>query len=613
MEGYTLPSAMLRAAPARAPRISVTRSGAAPRRRPAGIAPPALLRPPVGVPQVARRARCAATRPSAPEGKPPAEAGGKVEEEAEDDSPAAQRGKGLDADAEVRKDPARRPSGGPGRSTNPLLRALSSAAAAAMALLNRIATNRRLMAVIMSVTFIGALALSAFMGHSRRVASAAQAPKEVLYSEYLGMLQDKSIAHAAYDESGNKVFFTLRPAGGAADRSKAAASTSQDAAAAFNPDTVSRREQYDFYTRPIQNPAVVSQLATAGVMFGTIHSTWSNAVTKVLVTMLMLWVPMMPLLFMMRRMMDRNSGGRKRRGKPGLDRTPPITFADVAGVDTAKLELLEVVACLRDSKRYARLNAKMPSGVLLSGPPGTGKTLLAKAVAGEAGVPFFAASASEFVEMFVGRGAARVRDLFAEARKRAPCVVFIDELDAVGMKRGFGNNEERDQTLNQLLTELDGFEGREGVLLLAATNRPESLDPALLRPGRLSRKVVVPVPDEAGRQAILGIHLRNVPFDKNEDVAVAIAKTARISAGFSGAELANVVNEAAMLAARRNAEAVTLRELIEGVSRTRYGVDGRQLQQGSLGAKVQDWLLDIAAPPSQPKQPPSGAGQQLTG
>jgi len=463
------------------------------------------------------------------------------------------------------------------------------------------------MAVLVGVSFVGALAFSAFLSHSRRVAHAASAPTEMLYSDFLVLVKSRAIENAAVDESGDKVYFTLR-----AKKPSTSADTSTSSTDSFSPSTVSRRDQYDHYTKPIQNEAVVSSLSSAGVAFGAIRSTFGDLVSKVLFSILMVWLPLMPLLFMMRRMMNRSGGSRKGRGGSGLDKTPPVTFADVAGVDTAKMELLEVVACLRDSKRYKRLNAKMPSGVLLSGPPGTGKTLLAKAVAGEAGVPFFAASASEFVEMFVGRGAARVRDLFAEARKRAPCVVFIDELDAVGMKRGFGNNEERDQTLNQLLTELDGFEGREGVLLLAATNRPESLDPALLRPGRLSRKVVVPVPDESGRQAILGIHLRSVPFDENDDINVAIAKTARISAGFSGAELANVVNEAAMLAARRDADAVTLRELIEGVSRTRYGVDGRQLAQGSFGAKVQDWLLDIAAAPQ--TQKPSGAAQNgLTG
>lgn len=252
-----------------------------------------------------------------------------------------------------------------------------------------------------------------------------------------------------------------------------------------------------------------------------------------------------------------------------------------------------MVACLKNSSKFARLGAKMPSGVLLSGPPGTGKTLLARAVAGEAGVPFFAVSASEFVELFVGRGAARVRELFAEARKKSPCVIFIDELDAVGGKRGIGLNEERDQTLNQLLTELDGFEGRPGVLLLAATNRPDVLDAALLRPGRLSRKVAVPLPDEAARAAILGVHLRTVPVATQHDRDLNCEAVAKITSGFSGAELANVVNEAAFLAARTSSDSVGLPELVEAVQRTRYGVNGGAGGVSSgLSQRLRGWLVD---------------------
>jgi ATP-dependent metalloprotease FtsH len=273
-----------------------------------------------------------------------------------------------------------------------------------------------------------------------------------------------------------------------------------------------------------------------------------------------------------------------------------ITFSDVAGVDSAKEELAEVVSVMKAAKQsYTKLKVKMPSGVLLCGPPGTGKTLLAKAVAGEAGIPFMAVSASEFVEMYVGRGAARIRELFAEARRLSPCVVFIDELDAVGARRGMGYNDERDQTLNQLLTELDGFEGRQGVLFLAATNRIDVLDPALLRPGRLSRKVVVPLPDESGRRDILKVHMQGTPLVEDEDKQEIVTRLARITSGFSGAELANVVQEAVLLAARRERDDVSMRELIEGVQRTRFGVNGGTNGGSGAFGPINEWLMGLAS------------------
>ncbi|KAF5831722.1 P-loop containing nucleoside triphosphate hydrolase protein [Dunaliella salina] len=297
----------------------------------------------------------------------------------------------------------------------------------------------------------------------------------------------------------------------------------------------------------------------------------------------------------MRRILDDRSGTKKKRSDSKAQAVS-TTFRDVAGVDSAKEELLEVVDVMKKAKSsYTKLKVKMPSGVLLCGPPGTGKTLLAKAVAGEAGIPFLAVSASEFVELFVGRGAARIRELFTEARKATPCVIFIDELDAVGAKRGLGYNDERDQTLNQLLTELDGFEGRQGVLFLAATNRIDVLDPALLRPGRINRKVVVPLPDEQGRQDILNVHLRGVPMSSAEEKAEAALRLARVTAGFSGAELANVVNESALLAARKDQDNVTLRECLEGVRRTKFGVNGQS--SNPIAKRIQDWLMDIATGP----------------
>ena len=228
-----------------------------------------------------------------------------------------------------------------------------------------------------------------------------------------------------------------------------------------------------------------------------------------------------------------------------------MTFNDVAGIDEAKDELEEIVAFLKDPKKFSRLGGRIPKGVLLVGSPGTGKTLLARAIAGEAGVPFFSISGSDFVEMFVGVGASRVRDLFVQGKKNAPCIIFIDEIDAVGRHRGAGlggGHDEREQTLNQLLVEMDGFESNEGVILIAATNRPDVLDPALLRPGRFDRQVVVPRPDVKGRLKILNVHARKIPLAKDVDMEV----LAKGTPGFSGADLANLINEAALLAARAN-------------------------------------------------------------
>jgi cell division protease FtsH len=253
-----------------------------------------------------------------------------------------------------------------------------------------------------------------------------------------------------------------------------------------------------------------------------------------------------------------------------------VTFEDVAGVDEAKEELSEIVDFLKDPGKFQRLGGKIPKGALLVGPPGTGKTLLARAIAGEAGVPFFTISGSDFVEMFVGVGASRVRDMFEQAKKNAPCIIFIDEIDAVGRHRGAGlggGNDEREQTLNQLLVEMDGFEANEGIILIAATNRPDVLDPALLRPGRFDRQVVVPNPDINGRERILRVHMRNVPLSADVDVKV----IARGTPGFSGADLANLVNEAALLAARKNRRMVTQRDFEEAKDKVMMGAERKSM------------------------------------
>lgn len=279
--------------------------------------------------------------------------------------------------------------------------------------------------------------------------------------------------------------------------------------------------------------------------------------------------------FMMRRMSGQQPGFMtlgKNKAKIFMQEDIDIRFADVAGVDEAKEELMEVVDFLKEPGKYTKLGGKIPRGTLLVGPPGTGKTMLSKAVAGESGVPFFSMSGSEFVEMFVGLGAARVRDLFEQAKTKAPCIIFIDELDALGKARGLGmagGHDEREQTLNQLLVEMDGFDPNIGVILLAATNRPEILDPALLRPGRFDRNILVDRPDKAGREAILKVHLKTIQVDSKIDAAV----LAGMTPGMVGADLANLVNEAALLAVRRNKSEVGMSELEEAVERVVAGLE----------------------------------------
>ncbi|OJY55014.1 MAG: ATP-dependent metalloprotease, partial [Legionella sp. 40-6] len=296
------------------------------------------------------------------------------------------------------------------------------------------------------------------------------------------------------------------------------------------------------------------------------------------------WFPMLLLIgvwiFFMRQMQGGGgrgamSFGRSRARLLGEDQVK-VTFADVAGVDEAKDEVKELVDFLRDPTKFQNLGGRIPRGVLLVGPPGTGKTLLARAVAGEAKVPFFTISGSDFVEMFVGVGASRVRDMFEQAKKHAPCIIFIDEIDAVGRHRGAGlggGHDEREQTLNQLLVEMDGFEGSEGVIVVAATNRPDVLDPALLRPGRFDRQVVVPLPDIRGREQILRVHLQKVPVESN----IEVMDIARGTPGFSGADLANLVNEAALFAARANKRKVAMAELEKAKDKIMMGAERRSM------------------------------------
>lgn len=279
--------------------------------------------------------------------------------------------------------------------------------------------------------------------------------------------------------------------------------------------------------------------------------------------------------FMMRRMTGKQPGFMslgKNKAKIYMQEDLDVNFDDVAGVDESKQELVEVIDFLKEPQKFTKVGGKIPRGILLVGPPGTGKTMLAKAVAGESGVPFFSLSGSEFVEMFVGLGAARVRDLFEQAKQKAPCIIFIDELDALGKARGFGTmggHDEREQTLNQLLVEMDGFDPQIGVILMAATNRPEILDPALLRPGRFDRQILVDRPDKNGREAILKVHLKDIQYEDNLDVE----KIAAMTPGMVGADLANLVNEAALLAVRRNKDIVTMSEFEEAIERVVAGLE----------------------------------------
>jgi cell division protease FtsH len=333
----------------------------------------------------------------------------------------------------------------------------------------------------------------------------------------------------------------------------------------------------EFTTVPVNDPGLVDELEAHNVRFaGEVDSAWAAE--------LLSWILPLILIIALWMLLFRRIGGAeggvmsfaRSRAKVYVDDAVKVSFGDVAGVDEAADELREIVDFLKNPKKYTLLGGRIPKGVLLVGPPGTGKTLLARAVAGEARVPFFSLSGSEFVEMFVGVGAARVRDLFRQAESRAPCIVFIDELDALGkvrMQSPLGGHEEREQTLNQLLAEMDGFDSKKGVIIMAATNRPEVLDPALLRPGRFDRQVLVDKPDVKGREAILRIHVKNVKLSENVDLRLIAARTA----GFAGADLANLVNEAALLAARKDRQAVIADDFEEAIDRIVAGLEKKRV------------------------------------
>lgn len=370
--------------------------------------------------------------------------------------------------------------------------------------------------------------------------------KDVDYGTFITMLEEQQVKEVEIEE--NQIIFT------------------------------DKEEKTGYYrTGVMSDPALVERLQQSGAVFGSEIVEEMSPLTSFLMT----WVFPILLLYglgtLAMKQISKKMGGiggpggmsntmtfGKSNAKVYVQSTGGIKFSDVAGEDEAKELLQEIVDFLHDPKKYEAIGASMPKGALLVGPPGTGKTLLAKAVAGEADVPFFSISGSEFVEMFVGMGAAKVRDLFKQANEKAPCIVFIDEIDAIGKKRNSGNlggNDEREQTLNQLLTEMDGFDGRKGVIILAATNRPESLDPALLRPGRFDRRIPVELPDLQGREDILRVHARKIKISKEVDFSA----IARMAAGASGAELANMINEAALRAVRDGRKQATQRDLEESV------------------------------------------------
>jgi len=408
------------------------------------------------------------------------------------------------------------------------------------------------------VVSVGLLAGTVFVarGANARKAAKNPAPPTTMYSQFLKDLKRGKIETVRFEEGSTRLLYDLKMEVPGKKGAEAAGG---------------RAKTYQTKRLLMGDSELMKKLENAGVEFGAVPATVSRLASRGVFTMLAMWLPIIPLMIFMRNAINRQSGGGKTRKKATrVDETNRVTFKDVAGVEEAKAELFELVQIMKNADKYKNVRGRLPTGCLLVGPPGTGKTLLARAVAGESNVAFFPVAASEFVELFVGRGAARVRELFAEARKAKPAIIFIDELDAVGSRRGAGLNEERDQTLNQMLVEMDGFAKDSGIIILAATNRPDALDPALLRPGRLTRRVFVGPPTQQGRAQILSVHLRGL--DLEEDVNIVCDVVARATPGFTGAELANVANEAALLSAREGRLAVSVEDLLDGVSRTRDGI-----------------------------------------
>ncbi|KAF4348087.1 hypothetical protein F8388_010050 [Cannabis sativa] len=448
--------------------------------------------------------------------------------------------------------------------------------------------------------------------------TALPSPKVVPYSDLIANLQNGSVTKVLIEEGSRRIYYNTNLQSEEAGTQKSNGEAmpislpNEDEASKVESDIGTRSvtpqsfnilkksskarasiPEWQYGTRKVDHDEkfLLSLMRDKGTSYSSAPQSLLMSMRSILITVLTLWIPLIPLMWLLYRQLSAANSPAKKRQRD----TEVVGFDDVEGVDSAKVELMEIVSCLQGAINYQKLGAKLPRGVLLVGPPGTGKTLLARAVAGEAGVPFFTVSASEFVEMFVGRGAARIRDLFLVARKSSPSIIFIDELDAVGGKRGRSFNDERDQTLNQLLTEMDGFESDMKVVVIAATNRPEALDPALCRPGRFSRKVYVGEPDEEGRRKILAVHLRYVPLE--EDMNLICDLVASLTPGFVGADLANIVNEAALLAARRGGEIVTRDDIMEAIERAKFGINDKQLRPSTIGkelGKLFPWMPSLA-------------------
>nr|KYP38941.1 Cell division protease ftsH isogeny 4 [Cajanus cajan] len=408
-------------------------------------------------------------------------------------------------------------------------------------------------------------------------------PKSVPYSDLITSLQNGYVEKVLVEEGSRRIYYNMKCQIIENDQ------VSGEESEKFSKPRASIPE-WQYSTRKIDHDEkfLVSLMREKGVTYSSAPQSVLMSMRSTLITVITLWIPLIPLMWLLYRQLSAaNSPARKQRPN-----SQTVGFDDVEGVDSAKVELMEIVSCLQGDINYQKLGAKLPRGVLLVGPPGTGKTLLARAVAGEAGVPFFTVSASEFVELFVGRGAARIRDLFNAARKFAPSIIFIDELDAVGGRRGRSFNDERDQTLNQ--AKMDGFESEMRVVVIAATNRPEALDQALCRPGRFSRKVYVGEPDEVGRRKILAVHLRGVPLE--EDTNIICHLIASLTTGFVGADLANVVNEAALLAARRGCETVAREDIMEAIERAKFGINDKQFRTSKISkelTKLFPWMPSL--------------------
>lgn len=439
--------------------------------------------------------------------------------------------------------------------------------------------------------------------------TAVPLPKAVPYSDLISKLETGGVANVLFEEGSRRIFYNTNdpqlvedsiPSEDVdmgettvlADQTKKLRVFGGSVLGKLMKKQVSAPE-WQYSTRKIDHDEnfLLTLMREKGTAYSSAPQSMLMSMRNILITILSLWIPLTPLMWILYRQVSAANGPAKKR-RPTSQK---VSFDDVEGVDTAKAELLEIVLCLQGSINYSKLGAKLPRGVLLVGPPGTGKTLLARAVAGEAGVPFFTVSASEFVEMFVGRGAARIRELFSSARKYSPSIIFIDELDAVGGKRGRSFNDERDQTLNQLLTEMDGFETDTKVVVIAATNRPEALDSALCRPGRFSRKVFVGEPDEDGRRKILAVHLREIPLEEDPDLICDLV--ASLTKGFVGADLANLVNEAALLAARRGGVTVHREDIMDAIERAKFGINNKQMTPSNIKrelTKLFPWVPSLS-------------------